>query len=130
MVSMDDDAGPGDRLFAEAVDHPEGSDSIHREFDRQWAKTVFARSFSALEEECGEKGQGQLFVALRPVLTGEDSIPISQLASELGMNDNAVSVALHRLRKRLSELIRSEVAETLLPDDDLAEEIRYLASVL
>jgi hypothetical protein len=47
-------------------------------------------------------------------------------AAELGMTDSAVTSAIHRLRRRHSEILRDEVAQTVACREEIDEEIRYL----
>jgi RNA polymerase sigma-70 factor (ECF subfamily) len=42
------------------------------------------------------------------------------------MTEGAVRVALHRLRKRYGELLRTEVAQTVATPAEVDEELRYL----
>jgi RNA polymerase sigma-70 factor (ECF subfamily) len=42
------------------------------------------------------------------------------------MNEGAIKVAVHRLRKRYRELIRDEIASTLARSQDIEEEMRHL----
>ena len=46
------------------------------------------------------------------------------------MNEGAVKVALHRLRRRFGELLRREVGLTVATAEALDEEIRYLFAAL
>jgi RNA polymerase sigma-70 factor (ECF subfamily) len=46
------------------------------------------------------------------------------------MKPESVAVAVHRLRKRYRELVRSEVAETVQSPAELEGEMSYLLSVL
>ena len=46
------------------------------------------------------------------------------------MNAGAVRVALHRLRRRLGELLRSEIAHTVTRPEEVEAEIRYLFAAL
>jgi RNA polymerase sigma-70 factor (ECF subfamily) len=41
-----------------------------------------------------------------------------------------VRVAVHRLRQRYGELLRSEIAQTVSSAEEVDEEMRYLMSVL
>jgi RNA polymerase sigma-70 factor (ECF subfamily) len=52
------------------------------------------------------------------------------LAAEFEMNEGAVKVALHRLRRRFGALLRREVGHTVADANALDEEIRYLFSAL
>jgi RNA polymerase sigma-70 factor (ECF subfamily) len=46
------------------------------------------------------------------------------------MSENAVRVAVHRMRLRLRELIRSQVAETVASPEELEDEIGELFAAL
>ena len=60
---------------------------------------------------------------------GDAAASHAQTAQALGMNEGAVKVAVHRLRKRFRELLRQEIAHTLSDDADVEDELRYLCSV-
>ena len=57
------------------------------------------------------------------------AIPYAEAASALGMNDGAVKVAVHRLRRRFRELFREEVAQTVAGPEEIDEEIRHLLTI-
>ena len=46
------------------------------------------------------------------------------------MNEGAVRVALHRLRRRFGELLRGEIAHTVSHPTEVDEEIRQLFSAM
>ena len=97
-------------------------------FDREWAVTVMNRAVAALAAEHQDERAAQ-FEALRPWLMGDAAASHAQTAQALGMNEGAVKVAVHRLRKRFRELLRQEIAQTLSDDTDVEDELRYLCSV-
>jgi RNA polymerase sigma-70 factor (ECF subfamily) len=49
-----------------------------------------------------------------------------EAAERLGMNEGAVKVAIHRLRKRFRVLVKDAVAQTLPQDADVDEELGEL----
>jgi RNA polymerase sigma factor (sigma-70 family) len=105
-----------DRLQAETRFGREPADPRTPElaYRRAWAETVLARARAALAEEQARIGRSAHFEALEPALTEQDDAPRhAEVARGLGLSENAVRVALHRLRKRLGELVRAEVAGTL-----------------
>jgi len=75
-------------------------------------------------------GKGEQFEALKGSLTGEDELPREQIVTRLGMNEGAVKVAVHRLRKRYRKLLQAAIAETVSNEADLDDEMRYLVTVL
>lgn len=96
-------------------------------FDRAWALTLIDRALTALEEE--QAGKSAPFDALKPWLDGGASESQAELAGSLGMSETAVKVAIHRLRVRFRELIRSEIAATVNDPADAADELRHLIAV-
>jgi hypothetical protein len=73
------------------------------------------------------EGKGAQFEALKVFLTtgmGESSH--AAVARALGMEETAVRVAVHRLRKRYRLLLRAEIAHTLADPAQVDEELRAL----
>jgi RNA polymerase sigma factor (sigma-70 family) len=96
-------------------------------FERQWIFTLLARVLEYLSAECETAGRGRLFHDLRLHLQGErQGPPYAEVAARHGMNEGAVKVAVHRLKKRYGELLREEIARTVGSpaevDDELNEE--------
>ena len=102
---------------------------VDRAFDRDWARETTAAALQALGAEWADRGKTASFEALRPALTGEE-IDRATLAAGLGMTENAITVAIHRLRQHYAALVREAVARTVAHEQDIAEEMRYLVSVL
>ncbi len=100
-----------------------------RAFDRDWARETTAAALRQLGAEWADRGRADQFEALRPALAGEEPAR-SQLATGLGMTENAVAVAIHRLRQRYAALIREAVARTVADEADVEDEMRYLVGVL
>lgn len=100
-------------------------------FEKQWAITLLDAVMNRLEQEYQSEDKTELFATLKGTLLGpRETQPYGILGEKLGMNENAVKVAVHRLRKRYRELIRSEIANTLDHDEDVETEMRYLFKVL
>lgn len=96
-------------------------------FDRQWAVTVLARAMEALHMECEAGGRGALFEKVQPWLIGESAYGAQGAVAEaLGMNANALKVAVHRLKQRYRRLIKAEIAATLQDETVVEEEMRAL----
>ena len=120
-------AAAEERFDLEPAD-PAAPDRI---FDKQWALTLLGEVLDRLEREYQSEGKADLFAALKQTLTGtRESLPYAELAARLHMNEGAVKVAVHRLRKRYRELIRDEIAGTLDGGQDVAAEMRHLFSAL
>ncbi len=100
-------------------------------FDRQWALTVLARALEVLREEFTTEGNASRFEKLKPWLTGESSHgDQAALAAELGMETNALKVAIHRLRQRYRQAIRNEVGRTLEDPQAVEDEMQSLFAAL
>jgi RNA polymerase sigma-70 factor (ECF subfamily) len=96
-------------------------------FDREWAVALLGRVIVRLCDECAAEGKAERFDKLKPFLTaGKGETPHAQAAAELGMDEGAVRVAVHRLRKRYRELLKEEVAQTLSDPAMVEEELAVL----
>jgi RNA polymerase sigma-70 factor (ECF subfamily) len=102
-----------------------------RTFEREWALALLARARERLAGEQAHAGKATQFEALLPALSGDENAPPhAATAARLGLGENAVKVALHRLRKRFGELVRDEVAGTLAPGESVEDELRELLAAL
>ena len=96
-------------------------------YDRVWAVTLLERVIARLRDETSAEGETKLFEVLSPFLTiGKSAIPYADAASALGLSEPATRVAVHRLRRRYRELLRSEIAQTLSNPAQVEEEMRTL----
>lgn len=113
--------------------HPEPADiaSPDRIFDRQWALALLERVILRLQEECSRDGKAALFEHTKGCLmVSSENIPYPEAARALGMDEGALRVAVHRLRKKYRELLRDEIAQTLLDPAHADEELRSLQAAL
>jgi DNA-directed RNA polymerase specialized sigma24 family protein len=102
-----------------------------RLYDRQWAMTLLDRALTRLEAEHQRSGKPAEFAVLSPALTAErGDIPYAAMAAQLGLNETAVRMAVHRLRKRFREVFREEIAQTVAGPNEVEEEIRHLLAAL
>lgn len=96
-------------------------------FDREWAVALLGKVVERLEAESEAAGRARQFAELKVFLTaGKGALSHAAAAEALGMDEGAVRVAVHRLRKRYRELLRDEIAQTLTDASDLDEEMRAL----
>ena len=54
----------------------------------------------------------------------------AEIARELGMTENAVKQAFHRLRERYRLLLREEIAHTVAVPGEVEDELRHFIAVL
>lgn len=100
-------------------------------FDREWALAVVERALSQMAQEAAATGTSATFEALKPWLSAAEAPePQSVTAARLGMSEGAVKVAIHRLRLRFRQQVRSEIRQTLPQDDDPEGELRHLITAL
>src|SRR6266481_2558221 len=113
------DLEPADALSAERI------------YERRWALTLLEQVLARLEKEYRVAGSAALFEQLKQMLTDEPGRPSqAEIAHELGMNENAVKQALHRLRQRYRLLLRAEIAHTVAVPGEVEDELRYFIAVL
>lgn len=123
------DAQAADERFArEAADRALTPDQA---FDRSWARDMMAATMEELHAEYAGNGRGALFEALAPLVWGHASAEsAAQLAARLGLKEQTFTVALHRLRRRVGEKLRAAVAETVVDDAEIDNELRHLIAAV
>ncbi|MCW1886771.1 sigma-70 family RNA polymerase sigma factor [Luteolibacter flavescens] len=100
-------------------------------YDRQWALTVLERAADQLRAECDAAGKARHFELLAPFLDGDGrDIGHAAAADALGMSTGAVAMAIGRLRSRMRDLVRREVAATLADEADVEAELAELIAAL
>jgi RNA polymerase sigma-70 factor (ECF subfamily) len=84
-----------------------------------------------LPPKCARDGKAELFTQAKGFLTvGSAAIPYGEAAQQLGVDEGALRVTVHRLRKRYRELLRDEIAQTLAEPGQVDEELRSLLAAL
>lgn len=108
-----------------------GSGADDAWFDRHWALAVMERGLDRVAGSFRQAGKDEQFKVLKPWLMGDpEGLSQADAAGQLGMTRAAVKVAVHRLRQKFGEAIRSEIAETVETEEEIAGELRYLIEVL
>lgn len=126
MVSID----PIDAEGRYALELADGL-TPERIFDRSWALTLLGRVVDRLGREYDEAGKAATFKALRGLLAGDPDAPsYADVAARLGSTEGAARVAAHRLRRRYGELLRGEIASTVVEPAEIEDEIRDLFAAL
>ena len=96
-------------------------------FDREWALALLAKVIARLQAECAAEGKAELFEQLKSFLmAGKTETAQLEIARTLGMEEGAVRVAVHRLRKRYRVLLRDEIAQTLTEESQVKAELQAL----
>jgi RNA polymerase sigma factor (sigma-70 family) len=105
--------------------------SLEHSFDREWALALLERVIARLRDACASDGKMKLFEQAKGYLmVGQAAIPYAEAARSLGVDEGAVRVAVHRLRKHYRKLLREEIAQTLTDPAQVDEELRSLQSAL
>jgi RNA polymerase sigma-70 factor (ECF subfamily) len=96
-------------------------------FEREWAHAVLQAAFARLRSEAEQAGKLELFRRLSEFLIERpDEAEYARAAEDLHLRRNTLAVAVHRLRHRLRDLVREELAETTSNRTELEEELRTL----
>jgi DNA-directed RNA polymerase specialized sigma24 family protein len=96
-------------------------------YDREWAVALLERVVVRLGGEFSAEGKAGRFARMKPFLTmGKGEIPYAKAAEDLSMDEGALRVAVHRLRKRYRELLREEITHTLSDPAMVEEEMKVL----
>jgi RNA polymerase sigma-70 factor (ECF subfamily) len=106
-----------------------GAENPELAFDQRWCRTVLTLAIQRLRDEQRARGKQALFEALAPFLDGADPGVYDAVAARLGMAPGTVGVTVHRLRSRLQELVRAEVAQTVGTAEQIDDELKYLMGV-
>ncbi len=105
---------------------PADTDTPERAFERRWAASVLERTVARLGAEM-EPGR---FAQLKPFLLRTRESSYAAAAESLGLSEQAVKSAIHRMRQRFQQIFREEIADTVLDPADVDGEIRHLCALL
>src|SRR6185369_3006997 len=100
-------------------------------YERRWVTTLFDEVLARLEEEFRDSGKGKLFDQLKgSLLADETRLSYVELGAHLGLTEDAVKQAVHRMRRRYRELFREEIAQTVAGPVQVEDELKHIFSVL
>jgi RNA polymerase sigma-70 factor (ECF subfamily) len=106
---------------------PADSTTPEMVYERRWALTILEQTLARLRQELAQAGKETLFERLKGALEGDGpQESYAAIGADLGMSDQAVKVAVHRLRRRYRELLRAEISQTVAAPDDVDDELRDL----
>jgi hypothetical protein len=95
--------------------------------DTAAAQQLLARAHERLQQECDAKGRGAVLRAVAEHLRGtRKDVPPSPATEALRMNAQSLRVVLHRLRKRLREILAEDLAQAGTPAQALEAELERL----
>jgi len=102
-------------------------------YERRWALSVLDQVLARLGAEYRAAGPASagLFDQLQKSLIDEpDHALPADTAEEFGMTVSAVRQASYRLRQRYRQVLRDEIAHTVMLPCDIDDELRHLITVL
>ncbi len=110
-----------------AVDAAHAADDPEQVFEREWAQVVVRSALARLRTEAEAAGRTERFDRLSEVLTnGSGGVEYVRAAAEIGMRPNTVAVAVHRLRRRLRQMVLDVLKDTIADSDALKDEVQVL----
>ena len=113
------DMEPSDPMTAEMI------------YERRWALTVLEQVLGRLKDEYRTAGNAALFDSLKQLLPDEPGSPSqAEIATQLGMTENAIRQAFYRFRQHYQSLLREEIANTVATPGDNEDELRHLIAVI
>jgi RNA polymerase sigma factor (sigma-70 family) len=122
-----------DEILSHQRDELEPADTLTADqiYEQRWALTVLEQVFARLGDEFRANGRTPLFERLKELLADEPGHPSqAEIARELGVTENALKQAFHRLRERYRQILREEIAHTVASPGEIEDELRHLIAVL
>jgi len=100
-------------------------------YDRFWVFALLEEVMKELGAECERNGKIGLLSKIGVYLNAEadDRCPYRELASEFGLSESGMRVAVHRMRSRYRQLLREKISDTLSASDDFEVELNYLMGI-
>jgi RNA polymerase sigma-70 factor (ECF subfamily) len=100
-------------------------------FEHRWAETVLEQAVKRLRQEYTTLKRGALFDRLKDFQPGRHgALSYAEVGVQLGMTETAIKSAVHRFRLRHREILREEIAHTVVSPEEIDGEIQYLLTVL
>ena len=110
---------------------PQDDLTAEKSFERKWAIALLDSAMEKLAAEQAAAGKTETFDSLNMHLGGDKNrVLYRELSESLNTSEGAIKVAVHRLRRRYRELLRSAIADTVADPDDIDEELQALFAAL
>jgi RNA polymerase sigma-70 factor (ECF subfamily) len=106
--------------------------AVHVEFfDRQWAASMMKSCVEKLQSECAAKRGDSAASLLMSYAGGAgEALSYAEASNRLQMSEGAFKTEVLTWRRRLRELLRSEVRRTVSAPHEVEEEMSYLHQLL
>ncbi len=100
-------------------------------FTHAWAHELLTGVREKLRDAFSATGRAGVFDVLLPFLMWDNEPPShKEIAKQLGSSETATRILIHRLRTKFRDLLRDEVARTVLTPQEIPGELAWLQSVL
>jgi RNA polymerase sigma-70 factor (ECF subfamily) len=118
--------------MADGASEPSVAPAELAAYDRDWAMELLRRALDGVAAEFRQRGREADFAILRAYLPGSmPPVPsYEESAARLGLGLGAFKTEVHRLRARVRELLRREIAATVSSPAEIEDEVAYLGRVL
>jgi DNA-directed RNA polymerase specialized sigma24 family protein len=113
-----------EEFLASSGDDPE------RLFDRAFAISLFESALADLRSEFGAGERTGPFSILEGLFRFGETAPYAELAAEHGLSVPQLKAFVHRAKRRLRELLRRRVAETVESPEDVDVELAAILGCL
>lgn len=113
------------------VNEPADTRDPEKLFLTAWARGLMERVRQKLRAYYERTKRAEMFAVLEPCLAMDESAtPYRELARRLSTTEASLRMQVHRTRQRFGKLLREEVGLTVQSEDELEEEMTWLAGVL
>jgi len=110
---------------------PQDKHDPERIFTQAWAHELFAGVQAKLKESFTQSRKAEVFDALLPFITLEEEPPsYREIAVKIGSSEASARILVFRLREKFRELLREEIAQTVLTPEEVDAELIWLQGVL
>ena len=97
-----------------------------RTYERQWAQAVLSDVTQALRADYARRRKAAHFEEIVPFLLGGADVTYAEMATQIGISESAVKMAVKRMRHRFGDLLRAHISATVASEAEVEEEIRHL----
>ena len=100
-------------------------------FTHAWAQDLLARVREKLRVAYSASGRAEVFDVLLPFLMWDNEPPShGEIAQQIGTSEGGSRILIHRLRGKFRDLLREEVAKTVLEPAEISAEMDWLQNIL
>jgi RNA polymerase sigma-70 factor (ECF subfamily) len=122
------DTASAERLYAQELSRELDAQQL---YERNWALRFLEQVRARLREEYAAEGKADRFEFWEQFLPGRECpLSYAQAAAQLGVPEGTLKSDVHRLKRRYGELLRAEIAHTVVRPEEIDEELRHLIGVL